>query len=120
MPSRESEAFRNACRLGDLDEVKALFTLERARMMDSDGRQAMNAAVLFGALEVAKWLHENGIGLDHTIRSGETLMHDACELGGLDTIRWLSSQGVPLDEPDDKTERMKSVEMDAVQLSNAA
>eukprot|EP00308_Calcidiscus_leptoporus_P013124 CAMPEP_0119375742 /NCGR_PEP_ID=MMETSP1334-20130426/36588_1 /TAXON_ID=127549 /ORGANISM="Calcidiscus leptoporus, Strain RCC1130" /LENGTH=214 /DNA_ID=CAMNT_0007394123 /DNA_START=27 /DNA_END=668 /DNA_ORIENTATION=- len=105
--SPESQTFRNACRLGDFEDVRELFTLERAHMMDSDGRQAMNAAVLYGALEVAKWLHENGVGLDHTIHSGETLMHDACELGKLDTIRWLSSQGVPLDTPDIKGRQPK-------------
>ena len=99
----DDEAFRNACRFGDLEEAKRLFTLERAHMMDSDGRQAMNAAVLYGALEVAKWLHEEkGIRLDHAIHSGETLMHDACERGNLEIVRWLSSRGVPLDAPDNK------------------
>jgi hypothetical protein len=63
-----------------------------------NGRQPMHLAYEGGQLEVAQWLHSQGVAVDTVIAVGNAQsIHLACMGGHLEVVRWLHSQGVALD-----------------------
>jgi len=89
-----------SCLYGSLQDVQALFTPELKDALDSNGKGAMHAAChnkSVGDLEMAKWLHEQGVALDTRSKVGRPPIHDACETGNLEIAQWMHENGAAID-----------------------
>ena len=86
----DDERFLKACKENDLPTAKRLVTPQRVRRADEDGWQPLHWACVYGHLEVAKWLHTQGVDLNAKTNNGYTPLSYAQSNGHTAVVEWLS------------------------------
>ena len=90
-----------AVRLNDLASVGGFLEAGiDANALDRHGRTALQVAVRYGHLEIARLLLDTGAGVDARDADGWTALHHAAQDGDTDFLRLLVSRGADVEAAD--------------------
>merc|ERR1712187_527773 len=94
-PALKAMTFHLACKIGDLDKVKAhIQDGGKVSEEDEDGIQGIAYAIGANRTKVVEFLLEKGCSLKGVDRYGNTALHYAAAYGRKELCEWLVSTGL--------------------------